>query len=120
LCGLPFAAQSPRRGNGLGLCAGGNLGEWFAPDLISNPHVGLSAASAQDIANYLQTGSDGIAVATGTMAEAVEHSTQYFSKADALAVGTYLKSLPASATQPGLAHNPSTPRRCRRRRWPTR
>ncbi|TWF47441.1 c-type cytochrome [Neorhizobium alkalisoli] len=88
---------------------GGNLGEWFAPDLTSNPHAGLGTASAQDIANYLQTGSDGVAVAAGPMAEAVEHSTQYFSKADALAVGTYLKSLPASATQPGPVQPVDTP-----------
>lgn len=88
---------------------GGNIGEWFAPDLTANPHVGLGTSTAQDIANYLRTGSDGTAVAAGPMAEAVEHSTQYFTEADALAVGTYLKSLPASSTPAAVAMPSDTP-----------
>ncbi|NWJ23543.1 cytochrome c [Rhizobium sp. RM] len=78
---------------------GGNIGAWYAPDLTSNPHVGLGSSTVEDIANYLRTGADGIAVAAGPMAEAVEHSTQYFTEADARAVGTYLKSLPPSPTE---------------------
>jgi len=88
---------------------GGNIGAWFAPDLTSNPHIGIGASSVEDIANYLRTGSDGVAVAAGPMAEAVEHSTQYFTEADALAVATYLKSLPASPTPAATAMPTSTP-----------
>ncbi|MBT9382446.1 cytochrome c [Pseudooceanicola sp. CBS1P-1] len=82
---------------------GGSLGDWYAPDLTSNPHVGLGNTSAEDIASYLTTGSDGVAVAAGPMAEAVEHSLQYLTTDDAMAVATYLKSIPASATKPGTA-----------------
>ncbi|PPC75566.1 alcohol dehydrogenase [Pokkaliibacter plantistimulans] len=76
---------------------GGSLGEWYAPDITSNPHTGIGSSSVDDLMRYLHTGSDGQAVAAGPMAEAVEHSTQYFSEADRRAVATYLKTVAASA-----------------------
>ncbi|MBO9123719.1 MULTISPECIES: c-type cytochrome [unclassified Rhizobium] len=107
------ACHTPRNALGAEMSSaylqGGNIGEWFAPDLTPNPHVGLGSSSAQDIANYLKTGSDGTAVAAGPMAEAVEHSTQYFTDADALAIGTYLKSLPASPAKAAVAMPTGTP-----------
>jgi len=87
---------------------GGNLGEWYAPNLTSNPHSGIGDMSEEQIVNYLKTGSDGISVATGAMAEAIEHSTQYFTKEDLGAIATYLKSIPASEggePQPNLTTN---------------
>lgn len=94
------ACHSPRNDLGAEMASnylqGGNLGVWYAPDITSNTHVGIGNSSVDDIARYLQTGSDGVAVAAGPMAEAVEHSTQYLTDDDAWAIGTYLKSLPAS------------------------
>ena len=75
---------------------GGNLGSWYAPDLTSNPHNGISSMTVAQIQEYLKTGSNGIAVASGPMGEAIENSTQYFTDADLKAIGTYLKSLPPS------------------------
>ncbi|MFD1384795.1 c-type cytochrome [Rhodanobacter aciditrophus] len=75
---------------------GGNLGEWYAPDITSNPHQGIGDMSKEQIMSYLKTGTDGIAVASGPMAEAIEHSTQYFTEEDLGAIATYLKSIPAS------------------------
>ncbi|WP_172328400.1 cytochrome c [Mangrovicoccus sp. HB161399] len=96
------ACHSPRNALGAEVAAayleGGSLGDWSAPDLTQNPHVGLGGSTAEDIAAYLRKGSDGVAVAAGPMAEAVEHSLQYLTEEDALAVGTYLVSLPASDT----------------------
>ncbi len=96
------ACHSPRNALGAEVASaylqGGNIGDWYAPDLTPNPHVGLGGSSAEDIATYLKTGTDGVAVAAGPMAEAVEHSLQYLTDEDALAVGTYLTSLPASDT----------------------
>lgn len=107
------ACHSPRNALGGEVASaylqGGNIGDWFAPDLTSNPHVGLGSSTAEDIARYLKTGSDGVAVAAGPMAEAVEHSTQYFTAADALAVATYLKSLPSSPTKPAPMMPGDTP-----------
>ncbi|WP_277976594.1 cytochrome c [Pantoea endophytica] len=77
---------------------GGNLGSWYAPDITPNPHAGIGKWSDEQIADYLKTGSNGASVAAGPMAEAVEHSTQYFSDRDLHAIATYLRSLPASST----------------------
>ncbi|KGD70405.1 alcohol dehydrogenase [Tatumella morbirosei] len=79
---------------------GGSLGAWYAPDITPNPVTGIGRMSQQDIISYLKTGSDGTAVAAGPMAEAVEHSMQYFTDSDLHAVADYLQSLPPS---PGKA-----------------
>lgn len=79
-----------------GYLQGGSLGTWYAPDITPNPHAGIGAWKAGDIENYLRTGSNGVSVAAGPMAEAVEHSTQYFNDADLKAIAIYLSGLPAS------------------------
>lgn len=78
---------------------GGNLGAWYAPDLSGNPDLGLGQTSSRQIVDYLQTGGDGRSLASGPMAEAVEHSFQYMTPVDLGAIATYLKSLPASGTK---------------------
>lgn len=87
---------------------GGNLGIWYAPDITPNPHVGIGNWSNQQIADYLKTGSEGKSVAAGPMAEAVEHSMQYFNNDDLQAIAVYLKQLPASTTSApaGFAMDP--------------
>jgi mono/diheme cytochrome c family protein len=77
---------------------GGNLGDWYAPDITPNAHTGIGGWSSEQIQQYLKTGSDGKSVAAGPMAEAVEHSMQYFNDADLKAVAAYLQHLPASDT----------------------
>ncbi|WP_336777851.1 c-type cytochrome [Pantoea sp. USHLN256] len=77
---------------------GGNLGSWYAPDITPNPHAGIGKWSDTQIADYLKTGSNGESVAAGPMAEAVEHSTQYFNDRDLQSIATYLRSLPASSS----------------------
>ncbi len=82
---------------------GGSLGAWYAPDITSNPHTGIGDISAEQIAEYLKTGGNDTAVAAGPMAEAVQHSTQYFTDNDLMAVAAYLKKVPASN---GVARDP--------------
>ncbi|MES3708641.1 c-type cytochrome [Pseudomonas putida] len=82
---------------------GGRLGTWYAPDITPNPHTGIGHWSVEQLATYLKTGSDDNAVAAGPMAEAVEHSFQYYRMDDLQAIGVYLKSLAAS---PGKAPVP--------------
>ncbi len=81
-----------------GYLQGGSLGDWYAPDITPNPHAGIGSWSNQQVAEYLKTGSNGNSVAAGPMAEAVEHSTQYFTTDDLQAIATYLRAVPASAT----------------------
>lgn len=95
------ACHSPRNPLGAEVASaylqGGNLGNWHAPEITSNPYLGLGGESMESIAEYLGTGSDGIALAAGPMAEAIEHSLQYLTKEDRLAIATYLKTVPGSA-----------------------
>lgn len=77
---------------------GTELGEWHAPDITSNPYTGIGSDSAESLAEYLGTGTNGHAMASGPMAEAVEHSLQYLTKEDLIAMAKYLKTVPASDT----------------------
>ncbi|ODC04815.1 alcohol dehydrogenase [Terasakiispira papahanaumokuakeensis] len=88
---------------------GGQLGSWYAPDITSNPHVGIGDVSVEDLAEYLGTGTNGQATAAGPMAEAVEHSLQYMSEDDLMAIASYLKSVPASKTKAHTALDASLP-----------
>jgi mono/diheme cytochrome c family protein len=68
---------------------------WLAYNVTSDTS-GIGAWQAHDIAAYLSTGrADGHGVAAGPMAEAVSYSLRYLTPADADALATYVKSLPA-------------------------
>jgi mono/diheme cytochrome c family protein len=75
---------------------GGDLAGWHAPEITGNPYVGIGGWTPQEIVQYLKTGSNHIAVASGPMAEAVTNSTQHMTDDDLLAIAGYLKSLPGS------------------------
>ncbi len=82
--------------------SGASLQGWWAPDL-TGAKTGLGAWSAADIVRYLAAGSNGRSVASGPMAEAVEHSTARMRDGDLQAIAVYLKSLPASVGNGGAA-----------------
>ena len=89
---------------------GGALQGWYAPELSRNAYLSLGKWLAADVAAYLKTGGTDRAMATGPMAEAVEHSTQYLSDPDLASIATYLKSLPGSdraAPQPVAEADPA-------------
>lgn len=79
---------------------GGALEGWAAPDLTGNARTGLGSWSKEDIVQFLKTGRTDTHAAFGPMTEAIEKSTQYLDPSDLNAIATYLKSLPASDTQP--------------------
>lgn len=97
------ACHSPR--NILGAEQGGaylhgaNVDGWHAPDITSNAAMGVGGTSAEDLARYLGTGTDGVAVASGPMAEAVQHSLQYLTVDDRLAMANYLLSVEDSGAE---------------------
>jgi len=98
-CSVCHTARNALGGEiGSAYLQGGNLGSWYAPDITPNPHAGIGSWDDAQIAEYLKTGSNGSSVAAGPMAEAVEHSTQYFKEEDLQAIARYLRSLPASST----------------------
>ncbi|MCQ4260252.1 c-type cytochrome [Stutzerimonas stutzeri] len=72
---------------------GSALQGWMAPDITGNAHAGLGSWSEAEIVHYLKTGANRFDMASGPMAEAVEHSTQHWKDEDLSAVATYIKSL---------------------------
>jgi mono/diheme cytochrome c family protein len=88
--------------------SGGNLDDWFASSLRSDPDYGLQRWSTDDIAGFLKTGHNRHATAFGTMIDAINNSTQYLSDADLTAIATYLKSLPANETSVQAGNSPPT------------
>ena len=88
---------------------GGELDGWHAPEITSIPYVGIGGWSTDQLVQYLKTGSNHVAVASGPMAEAVTNSTQHMSEADLRAIAAYLQSLKGSDVgQPQAleAHSP--------------
>lgn len=85
-------------GDKSGFLQGGDLAGWHAPEITGNRYVGIGAWTPEQIVQYLKTGSNHIAVASGPMAEAVTNSTQHMTNDDLLAIASYLKSLPGSDT----------------------
>ena len=73
---------------------GGNLQNWFAPNLDPDLRAGLGHWSAADIVEYLKTGRNQFSNATGPMSEVVQYSTSKLTDDDLHAVATYLKDLP--------------------------
>jgi mono/diheme cytochrome c family protein len=108
------ACHSPR--NSLGgsvskqALQGGLVGTWFAPNITNDRYLGLGDSTIEQIVDYLRTGSDGVAVASGPMAEAIENSTQHLSNADLRAIAVYLKSLPGAPQSPPVALSSSDTR----------
>jgi mono/diheme cytochrome c family protein len=78
--------------------SGGNLDNWFASSLRSEPKAGLSGWSSAEIAEFLKTGHNAHATAFGTMIDAINNSTQYLTDDDLNAIAVYLKSLPSSGS----------------------
>jgi mono/diheme cytochrome c family protein len=64
-----------------------------AINLRGNSGDGLGRWSTSDIAQLLKSGRNGHSAVTGTMADAVWHSTQYMTDQDVTAIAVYVKSL---------------------------
>jgi mono/diheme cytochrome c family protein len=75
--------------------AGGQVGNWLAPNISSDPRWGIGDWSINEIVTFLKTGSQkSEGVAFGPMAEVVHDSLRYATTEDLAAVATFLKSGP--------------------------
>jgi len=79
---------------------GSNLGGWASPDITSNKEMGAGWMTPDQMVEYLKTGSTEGTVASGPMAEAIEHSFQYLDDKDLKAIAKYVLSLPPSDLKP--------------------
>mgnify|MGYP000070387470 FL=1 len=83
------------------------LVNWYAPSLMSAQETGLAQQSISEIALLLKSGQNATAVASGPMAEVVQHSTQHWPEADLLAVATYLKEQAQTNSVSDITNKPS-------------
>jgi len=82
---------------------GGTLDNWNALNLTGDLRDGLGAWSADDVVQFLRTGRNGRASASGNMTEVIYNSTSRMSEADLRAIAIYLKDLPPSGRPPQTA-----------------
>jgi mono/diheme cytochrome c family protein len=80
--------------------AGNAVDGMFAPRLDGAARSGLKSWSADDIAEYLQSGRNARSHAGQVMSEVVVNSTSKMSDSDIRAITVYLKSLPAGPPEP--------------------
>ncbi|ABE64858.1 cytochrome c, class I (plasmid) [Nitrobacter hamburgensis X14] len=78
---------------------GGTLQDWYAPDLAGELRSGLGSWSADDIVQFLKLGRNNRTAAYGPMAEVITNSTSKLNDGDLKAIATYLKDMPAPATE---------------------
>jgi mono/diheme cytochrome c family protein len=97
-----FGAE--KRGRKFG---GSPVDGWFAPRLDGADRSGLKSWSADDIAEYLQSGRNARSHAGGPMAEVVANSTSRMSDADVRAIAVYLKDVSPGAPEPSAAPPPA-------------
>lgn len=76
---------------------------WYAPLLAGNQSAAPAAWSVNDLDEYLKTGTNAFANATGPMAEVIANSTSHMTMADLRAIAVYLKDQPASEATPHSA-----------------
>ena len=87
---------------------GYSLKGWFAPNLTDDQHRGLGDWTNLDIVDYLETGHNRFAAASGPMAEEITNSSSNMTRADLEAIAVYLKdqhgqqqsATPLSASDP--------------------
>jgi alcohol dehydrogenase (quinone), cytochrome c subunit len=88
--------------------AGAALDAWYAPDLRGDARTGLGSWSKEDLVDFLKAGHNKGETAFGSMIDVVNNSTPYMSDSDLDAIAAYLKSLPATSTQPAYAYDDTT------------
>ena len=79
---------------------GAVLQGWYAPPITGNPWQGVGGWSAEEIVQYLRTGANRHAMASGPMAEVVENSTMHMKEEDLRAIAAYLREVPDPAAKP--------------------
>ncbi|MFK3797902.1 c-type cytochrome [Pseudomonas sp. NPDC088444] len=90
------------------LSGGAPLEGWVAKNLRGDAQDGLGAWSEAEIAEFLKTGRTDRTAVFGSMTDVVQHSMQYLTDDDRLAIARYLKSLPASGAAPAASGSSDT------------
>lgn len=92
--GIAYQEKAVKDGKSGVFLSGSVLEGWYAKNL-RDEGTGLATWSRDDIVTFLKTGRNHRTAAFGSMADVVQHSTQYMSDDDLTAMASYLKSLEA-------------------------
>lgn len=111
-----FMAQDGTREGEANFLTGGELDGWAVPAL-RGPDAPINTWTVSELADYLGTGRNAHAIANGEMALAVEHSLQYLTDKDLIAMSVFLKSengapvkdAPKQVAAPGPRATPAAP-----------
>lgn len=106
--GIAFQEKSMSMQDGDDFLTGALIDGWRAKSLRGEAR-GLQSWSEEDLAQFFQTGRNDHTAAFGAMADVIEHSTQYMTAEDNLAMARYLKGLsPAPGKALHLEKTPDT------------
>lgn len=104
-----FMSQDGVTDQSASFLTGGNLNGWSVPDLRGKDSVSAKWSTAQ-IAHYLATGRNDHATSVGEMSLVVEHSLQYLTDDDNMAIAAYLKHLSGTSdNQAAASHDNKVP-----------
>jgi mono/diheme cytochrome c family protein len=83
-----------------GRLEGGQIDDWYAPNITNDDLQGVGRWSQNDLATFLKTGAapGGAGVALGPMMETIHNSLSQLTDDDIQAIAAYLKSVPGKAT----------------------
>lgn len=93
--GLAYEEKAVKNDKDGKFLSGSVLEGWYAKNL-RDQDTGLSTWTEDEIVMFLQSGRNDRTAAFGSMADVVQHSTQYLEESDLRAIARYLKSLPPS------------------------
>ena len=108
-CGACHTPKSFLGGDSSAKFQGYSIQGWHAPNITNDKQLGLGTWSIDDIAQYLKTGHNKVAAASGPMGEEVERSSSKVSDGDLKAVAVYLKDQTSSESTQPLAVNATDP-----------
>ncbi len=108
-CGACHTPKSFLGGDTSAKFQGYSIQGWHAPNITNDKQLGLGTWSIDDITQYLKTGHNMVAAASGPMGEEVERSSSKVSDKDLKAVAVYLKDQRTSENTQPQAFNASDP-----------
>ena len=106
---LTMQMKATSAADGADYLSGAVVEGYFAPSLRSGAKGTLADWSADDIAAFLQTGTNSRGTAFGSMTDVIVHSTRHMTPDDAADAARYLKALAdPGPTQVRFAYDPAT------------
>lgn len=93
--GFQEVAMDEKGGSGKRFLGGSKVEEWNAVDI-------RNIWTPDDMVQLLKTGQNRVSSAVGAMADVIEHSTQYFTDEDLMAMAVYMDTLPAETPRPEM------------------